>query len=477
MPWAHVAAAARSPIYAPKLSHVRFRIVLSALAVLALMATPLAAQEIPGDPSLAPAIARWAGATRGAITETIPGDNSITLSAVARDPDSAQAIDYEILVDGSVAVRGSTERPTGFGMNASFDETIQLSPGEHRVCLRLDDRSLGMRTVHCRDAITEPPDRVDAPVAAAATGVAVSETGVVLPITGGTSSRPQVLTPCGNSTTLTNSTIVERARVVIDPGHGGSESGAVGAGLLEKNVNLIVSERVVAKLEALGIPTVLTRTADYRVPIRTRADIATALAPDVFLSLHHNGGAVRRSSVPGTEIFYAQGRPDSERLAAILYEELFEAASQFDAQWVSTVNQGASVRLRDDGLDLFGIHRFSPGVDSVITEFLYLSNPSEAQLMNSPVVVEAQAQAIVDGIVRWWFGEAQPDTPGRRFVDPSSSGTGGFDGCVDPALNGPSPLSASRADVLSEANSGLADRSELPRLLPALQLGADPAIG
>lgn len=345
----------------------------------------------------------------------------------------------------------------------------------HRVCLRVDDRQLGSRTVNCRDAVTEPPQMVSQATVDRAQGVAISDTAIVVPLVGGSDGAWEVLTPCGNEAVLSNATIVDRARVVIDPGHGGSESGAVGGRLLEKNVNLVVSNRVVAKLESLGISTQLTRTADYRVPIKTRADIATALAPDVFLSLHHNGGAVRPSSTPGTEIFYAEGRPESQRLAAILYEELSAAASQFSASWVSTVSQGASLRLREDGADLYGIHRFSPELDSVITEFLYLSNPSEAALMQRDDVIEAEAQAIVDGILRWWFTEDAGTTLGRRFVDSSSSGTGGFDGCQDPVLTRPdNTLEIARADVLAAATSRMAATVSGPSLLPALELTRDP---
>lgn len=446
---------------------------------MALISTPLGAQDRVDDPGLAPAIGRWRNATRGIITEMTPQDGAITVAGVTRDPDSAQPVSYEILVDGEVATSGQTAAASDFGQNLQFEETVSASPGLHEVCLRLDDPALGRRTVHCSDAITNPPVRVDSAVAQAATGVAISETGVVLPITGGQSGNLQVTTPCGAATTIDEASIVDRARIVIDPGHGGSESGAVGAGLLEKNVNLVVSNVVIEKFADLGISAQLTRTADYRVPIRVRADIATALAPDVFLSLHHNGGAVRRSSDPGTEIFYAQARPESQRLAAILYEEMQAAAAQFDAQWVDTVNQGASTRLRDDGQDLFGIHRFSPDLDSVITEFLYLSNPSEAELMRRPDVIEAQAQSIVDGILRWWFdSDDNPTTPGRRFTDPSSSGTGGFDNCVDPALNGTSTtLSATSADAQTTAALGLPQEIPEFSLLPALVLRTDPAIG
>ncbi|GEM_PF-1754258 len=446
--------------------------------VVALLGAPLAAQDRTDDPGLAPAIGRWRNATRGLITEMTPGDDQITVAGITRDPDSAQPVSYEILLNGEVAASGRTNAASDFGANVGFEETVAATPGVHQVCLRVDDPVLGRRTVQCKDAITNPPVRVDPDLAAAATGVAISETGVVLPITGGQSGNLQVTTPCGATARIDEASIVERARIVIDPGHGGSESGAVGAGLLEKNVNLVVSNVVVDKFADLGIHVQLTRTADYRVPLGTRAEMANSLAPDIFLSLHHNGGAVRRSSDPGTEIFYGQARPESQRLARILYEEMNAAASQFEADWVDTVNQGASTRLRDDGQDLFGIHRFTPDIDSVITEFLYLSNPSEAALMRNPVVIDAQAQSIVDGILRWWFDQADdPATPGRRFTDPSSSGTGGFDNCVDPPLNGTSTsLQATSADVQTAAALGIPDEGPAISLLPALILRNDPSI-
>ena len=448
------------------------------MVLVALIGAPLGAQDRVDDPGLAPAIGRWRNATRGIITEMTPGDDAITVAGVTRDPDSAQPVSYEILLDGELAASGRTNAASDFGANVNFEETITASPGLHEVCLRLDDPALGRRTVHCTDAITSPPSRVAQAVADRATGVAISETGIVLPITGGSPGNLEVTTPCGATTRIDEAAIVDRVQVLIDPGHGGSESGAVGAGLQEKNVNLVVSNVLLEKLNDLGISAQLTRTADYRIPLGTRAQMANALAPDIFLSLHHNGGAVRRSSEPGTEIFYGQARPESQRLAGILYEEMHAAASQFEADWVDTINQGASTRLNDSGLDLFGIHRFTPDIDSVITEFLYLSNPSEAALMREPEVIEAQAQSIVDGILRWYFDDADdPAVPGRRFTDPSSSGTGGFDNCVDPALNGTSTaLSSTSAEVQTNAALGVPQQAPEFSLLPALVLRTDPAI-
>lgn len=466
---------------------------VAVLAILSLIA-PLgahagaqgaAANQIDDDaPGLAPAIAAWAGSPRGHFTDIEPGVDSLTLSAIMADPDSAQGVSYEVLVDGAVVADGTSPGATAAGRTTRVTETISVAAGVHQVCLRLADRSNPGRTVHCRQATTIPPTRAASSLAATANGVVVSPSGVVVPVVSGSTNNWRVTTPCGNIAALQSGTFIDRARIVIDPGHGGSETGAVSGSLQEKDLNLVVSELVIERFERLGISAQITRTGDYRLPIQTRADIASALAPDVFLSIHHNGGAVRRSSVPGTEVFYSVARPESQRLAAILYEELFEAASQFDANWVSTVNQGASVRLNERGTDLYGIHRFSPDIDSAITEFMYLSNPSEAALLARRDVLDAQADAIVDGVLRWWFTSDAGTSLGRSFTDPTSSGTGGFDACVDPSLTSGTVGSFGLGNLPGATDSSAevsslpttASSTESPLLVPQLSLGSDPAI-
>ncbi len=441
-------------------------------------AAPAFSQIEENAPGLSGGIGPWSGAPRGHFTNVEPRSLGFTLTAILADPDSAQGVDYEILIDGVVEDSGSSTNRARAGAAATITANIDVEPGVHRVCLRLADRANAGRTVDCTDAVTTPPNRASSALVNNANGVVVSPSGVVVPVVSGTSNNWQVTTPCGNTTNLRSGTYIPTSQIVIDPGHGGIETGAVGSGgLIEKDLNLVVSELVIDKFEDLGISATITRSGDYRVPIGTRAEIATSLAADVFISIHHNGGAVRRSSVPGTEVFYSEVRPESQRLAAILYEEMNAAAAQFSANWVSTVNQGASVRLRDEGDDLYGIHRFSPQIDSVITEFMYLSNPSEAALLQRADVLEAQAQSIVDGVLRWWFEDDQGTSLGRRFTDSSSSGTGGFDNCTDPSLTsgtvgtfGLNNLSVAETDQTSiEGNLSTG-------LLPTLGLGVDPAL-
>ena len=125
----------------------------------------------------------------------------------------------------------------------------------------------------------------------------VTATGIVLPVVGDGVQD----TPCSNQTSADGESILG-ANVVIDPGHGGNEPGAVGpTGLVEKDVNFAVAQDVKSQLEAQGAVVVLTRTTDQNTTIKTRAEIAGALHPQVFLSIHHNGGNDEVRSTPGTD--------------------------------------------------------------------------------------------------------------------------------------------------------------------------------
>jgi len=267
-------------------------------------------------------------------------------------------------------------------------------------------------------------------------GVVISPNGVVLPIIGpGADGGWRVTTPCANEVTIRDGEQVVTVDFVLDPGHGGSETGAVGpAGATEKELNVRIAEIVEFYLEEAGYSVLLARRTDIRIPLRSRAEIANSLMPDAFVSIHHNGGATRPQSTPGTEMFVDAGNPESRRLGGILFEELTGRLSQFDANWVGTWRNGVSARLNSDGADLYGIHRYTPDVVSVITEAGYLSNPSEEALFVDNDVQWAHGRAIADGLMRW----KRTSDPGTGFLDDftddSSSGTGGYDGCEDPAL-------------------------------------------
>lgn len=267
-------------------------------------------------------------------------------------------------------------------------------------------------------------------------GVIISATNVVLPIIGPAAGAGwRAMTPCGNEVTMTTGERVISVDFVLDPGHGGNETGSSGPnGAIEKALNLRIAEIVEWYLEEAGYSVLLTRSTDIRMPLKSRAEIANALDPLAFISIHHNGGATRPQSRPGTELFVDGGNPEAKRLGGILFEQITERLSAYDANWVGSWRNGVSARLNSEGADLYGIHRYTPGIVSVITEAGYLSNASEAELFVDNDVQWSHGRAIAEGLMRWH----RTSDPGsgylNDFVDDSSSGTGGFSGCVDPSI-------------------------------------------
>lgn len=283
--------------------------------------------------------------------------------------------------------------------------------------------------------------------------------GIAFPVVEEHPVAPIVTTPCANQIRLMAGTRLDTVDIVIDPGHGGPETGSVGANrFYERDLNLEVALLTEQELNDLGYSVALTRRTDLHMPIRQRTAIARALEPRVFISIHHNGGAVRPSDDPGTETFHQVNNPDSRRLAGILYEELQETFSAYDVEWVDTVHQGASSRLRATGEDAYGVLRLAPEVTSVITEALYLSNPPEARLMADPEVKAAEAAALARGIDRF----LTTDDPGsgfrKAFVDPAMTGTGTGVGCVDPDYPSWAEVSTGYTEAEHEALVAAADR-------------------
>lgn len=272
----------------------------------------------------------------------------------------------------------------------------------------------------------------------AAPRVLVTPTGLVVEILGGGPGDWRVRTPCNEEAIVTDGNPVSKADVVIDPGHGGEETGAVGAnGLAEKDLNLAVAEQAVQALDDRGFTAVLTRTADYRMTVASRVAIAVALRPAAFISVHHNGDPNGHSELPGTETFYQADSPDSRRLGGLIYEEILAVFSQWpETSWHGNIDAGAKYRLDDQGEDFFGVLRLTGDVTSVMSEGLFLSaGPEEAELLARTDVQQAEGSAIAEAFHRFLL----TDDPGVGYVEPiprgdSDGGGGGEAGCDDPPM-------------------------------------------
>jgi N-acetylmuramoyl-L-alanine amidase len=265
----------------------------------------------------------------------------------------------------------------------------------------------------------------------------LTSTGVVVPVEGAAAGGFSVETPCGNRA-IANGQPLAAAMVVLDAGHGGNESGAIGPnGLTEKDLNLNVVRNAKGALEAVGVPVALTRTGDYRVTLGVRAEIVTKLRPLAFVSVHHNSSPDGpRPQGPGTETYFQVQSPESKRLAGLVYEEVVRALSQYTGvAWVADTDAGAKYRLNSRGGDYYGILRMTAGVPSALAELAFVTNPPEADLLARPEVQAVEGRAVARGIVRYLTTK----DPGSGFVtpydrtEPAGPG-GGSSGCTDPPL-------------------------------------------
>lgn len=306
----------------------------------------------------------------------------------------------------------------------------------HSVDAAAVDLALGREPVATTTAPTTTTTLpVFPPLVGGAPGAVRTPAGIVVPVLEHRPEGALVLTPCANQQIVTGSPIAG-AHVVLDPGHGGSEPGAVGpTGLQEGDVNLDVAHRAKVLLEAKGAVVVLTRETDLRVTLATRAALALALKPVAFVSIHHNAAPLGRAPTPGSELYVQNGVAESNRLGGLLWEEYQRHLGPFATDWAVGDGPGVRARVATAGHDFYGVLRRSAGVTAVLSEAAFLSDPAEEARLRDPAFLDAEANAIATAILRL----VQTADPGAGFIptkvsDAPAGRGGGTTGCVDPAL-------------------------------------------
>ena len=188
--------------------------------------------------------------------------------------------------------------------------------------------------------------------------------------------------------------------IVIDPGHGGSDSGAVGyAGLREKDVALAVSKRLKELLYEAGAAVIMTRTEDADVshagssPSRelgARVDVSREHPEaEIFLSVHCN--SFTNPDAHGMETYYYPKTDADEHLATLLNEELAEAGGLY--------NRGVKYAR-------FYVLR-QTNIPASLVELGFLSNPDEEALLADTNYQEKLAQALLRAIERYFDEEGE----------------------------------------------------------------------
>jgi N-acetylmuramoyl-L-alanine amidase len=212
-------------------------------------------------------------------------------------------------------------------------------------------------------------------------------------------------------------------RIVVDPGHGGHDPGAVGpGGLKEKDVVLDIGKKLARKIrEELGIDVVMTRSADIFIPLEERTAIANKVNADLFVSIHAN--ASLNKSAAGIETYYLNlAKTDkAARVAARENNTSLEKvgllqAILFDLMANYKINDSA--RLADDvqkslcdrvakryaGTRNLGVKQgpfyvlVGATMPSILVETAFISNEHEAGLLENKEYQDTAAFGILQGI-------------------------------------------------------------------------------
>ena len=173
----------------------------------------------------------------------------------------------------------------------------------------------------------------------------------------------------------------KNTRVVIDPGHGGRDKGAVWGGVRESDLNLKVAKKVEALLKAKKIRVSMTRRSNIYVPLVKRAALANRYTDVIFVSIHFN--AHRNTGVRGVETFYASAK--GKRIAAIIQREVVKK--------VKTRNRGIK-----SGIGYAVLNKTK--CPAVLVECGFISNAHERRRCNTSWYQTLAARGIAAGIIK-----------------------------------------------------------------------------
>jgi N-acetylmuramoyl-L-alanine amidase len=218
-------------------------------------------------------------------------------------------------------------------------------------------------------------------------------------------------------------------RIVIDPGHGGHDTGTIGpGGLLEKDLVLDVSLRLGRLLQSkMGADVVYTRDDDTFIPLETRTAIANQQQADLFISVHANSS--QDPSARGVEVYYLNFNPSPDALEVaarenavsessvhelgdlvkkIALKEKVEESREFATDVDHSLYQGIVGKdktLRDRGVKKAPfIVLIGANMPSILAEISFVSNPGDERKLETPEYRQKIAESLYKGIARYING-------------------------------------------------------------------------
>jgi N-acetylmuramoyl-L-alanine amidase len=212
--------------------------------------------------------------------------------------------------------------------------------------------------------------------------------------------------------------------IMIDPGHGGKDPGAIGYGKLrEKDVNLRFAKVLGAHLKKQGFEVLYTRTDDTFIPLEERTAMANVRKADLFISVHCN--AHRDRSMRGFETYYLNLARSKDAVRVAARENAVTTKRISDLQFILTdlmlnskmkESKDLASSVHDCTVDDIGKHysfidhgvRTAPfyvlmgaKMPSILVELGYITNKTEAGRLNSKSYLERQAAALTRGVLAY----------------------------------------------------------------------------
>jgi N-acetylmuramoyl-L-alanine amidase len=320
------------------------------------------------------------------------------------------------------------------------------------------------------------------------------------PVHGNTGKSSLKPTQSGMASTRAAAALLNGERkvvIAIDAGHGGDDPGAHGpGGTLEKNVTLAVARQLADQInQQPGMRAVLTRSADFFIPLAQRYQIARNNSADLFVSIHADAfinGDAKGSSVwvlspRGKTSMAARWLADGQNRADLIGGVTLDDKNDGLAAVLLDLQQGysmqASESVANNVLKALGglgpTHRGyveranfvvlrSPDVPSILVETAFISNPDEERKLRDPSHQSRLAMAVMGGI-RGYF-EATPP-PGSWFAAQASRRTGvanvassqGDDETSAKATRAVAQAMASSSNASSRADDGVQDLHRVER--------------
>ena len=239
-------------------------------------------------------------------------------------------------------------------------------------------------------------------------------------------------------TSLVRALGLKIGRIVIDAGHGGHDSGTLGAGgIEEKDVVLDVALRLGKLLhDRLGAEIVYTRADDTFIPLETRTAIANKAQADLFISIHANSSS--DASARGVEVYYLNFTSDPEAMRVAGRENAVSTQSVHELsdlvkkialkdkideskELAGDVDESlfAGIEKGNAGLKNRGVKKapfvvlIGANMPSILAEISFVTNPDDAEQLEKPAYRERVAESLYNGVARYAGGinGAKPSRP------------------------------------------------------------------